>query len=152
MKTYKKTSEIIDFVGSFHKKMSEYYMKLNEGANKQRIKMLLDYLLKHEKQREETLANYQKEASRKVLNNWFKYVPENIPYDCFDNIVIDPEISIDDVVITALRLNDCLIEMYKNLIKETEVEEVKEVFNSLLNRLKKEEKNLVRDAAMLNEL
>ncbi len=152
MKTYKKTSEIIDFIGSFHRKMSEYYMKLNEGTKKQRIKILLDYLLEHEKQREETLANYQKEASSKVLNNWFKYVPENLPYDCFDNVVIDPEMSVDDVVINALRLNDCLIEMYKDLIKETEVEEVKEVFNSLLIRLEKEEKNLVRDAAILNDI
>lgn len=152
MKTYKKTSEIIDFIGSFHKKMSEYYMKLNEETKKQRMKMLLDYLIEHEKQREETLANYQKEASSKVLNNWFKYVPENIPYDCFDDIVFDPEMSVDDVVINTLRLNDCLIEMYKDLIKETEVEEVKELFNSLLKRLEKEEKNLVRDATTLNDI
>jgi rubrerythrin len=150
MKTFKKTFEIIDYVRLFHEKMSEFYGQLREQTEKQRIKMLLDYLCQHERHREETLEEYKKGASSKVLNNWFKYVPENIPFDCFENIAINPDMSVDDVVDNALSLNNCLIEMYKGLIEVTKVEEVKEMFCSLLKRIEKEEKNLVRDAAMLN--
>ncbi len=40
--------------------------------------MLLDYLSRHEKHREETLAKYEEEASKKVMETWFKYIPKNI--------------------------------------------------------------------------
>ena len=60
--------------------------------------------------------------------------------------------SVDDVVCSTLHLNNYLIKLYKGLIEEAEVEEVKEVFYSLLKQLEQEERNLVRDASRLNDI
>ena len=152
MRTYKQTSELIDYVRLFHKKMRGFYDQLHEKAEKQRVKMLLEYLSRHEKHREETLAKYEKEASNKVMDTWFQYVPENISSDCFKKIVNKSNISVDDVVSNVLHLNNCLIELYRGIIEETAVEEVKDVFKSLLNRIEQEERDLVRDASRLNDI
>lgn len=152
MKTYKQTFEIFDYARIFHRKMREFYNQLHEKTEKQRIKLLLEYLSRHEKQRVETLARYEKDASRKVMDTWFKYVPENISFDCLKNIEINSNMSVDDVVEIALGMNNCLIELYKGVIEETKVEEVKDVFNSLLRRVEQEEKNLVRDVCRLNDI
>ncbi len=114
--------------------------------------MLLEYLISREQKNEETLLTYKKEASVNVLNSWFQYIPENIPDNCLKEIDLSVELTTDDVVDYVLRLNNCLIEMYKGLINETDVEDVKDVFVSLLKGIEKEEKNLVRDAALLNDI
>lgn len=152
MKTYKQTYDIIEFVRSFHQQMEDFYERLHANDEKQKVKILLDYLSSHEKHREETLAKYEKEESRKVMDTWFKYVPENIPHNCFEDFEIKSHMSVDDIVHIALQLNNYLIELYTGLVRETEVIEVKDVFNCLLERIKKDEKDLARDVLWLKDI
>jgi len=86
------------------------------------------------------------------MDTWFKYIPDNIPDNYIENIVIKSPMSVDDIMHIALQLNNFLIELYKGLIKETEVNEVREVFTCLLERLKKDEKDLARDVLWLNDI
>lgn len=152
MKVFKKTSEIIDYARSFHIKMKEFYEQLNEHTDNQKVKLFLDYLISHEKLREKTLEEYIAEAPSYILNSWYKYVPENMPDNCLKNFVFDPDMNVDDVIVHALRLNNCLTEMYKGLAEEAASEEIKELFQDLMNNITKEEKNLVRNGAMWNEM
>jgi len=152
MKTYKQTCDIIECVRSFHNQMSIFYERLHENDEKQKVKMLLDYLSRHEKHREETLTKYEKEASKKVMDTWFKYIPDNIPDNFIDNIIIKSPMSVDDIMHIALQLNNCLIELYKGLFRETEVNDVREVFTCLLERIKNDEKNLAKNVLWLNDM
>jgi len=52
MKTHKQTCDIIKCVRSFHNQMRIFYERLHERDEKQKVKMLLDYLSRHEKHRE----------------------------------------------------------------------------------------------------
>lgn len=152
MKTYKQTSEIIDDARLFHKKMNDFYEQLHKKSKEQRVKMLLEYLIKHEKHRDETLAKYEKEASSKIMAAWFKYIPEDISAESLKYMVVKPNMSVDDVVNSALLMNNCLVKYYKGLIEETKVEAVRDMFNSLSKRIEKEERDLVRDASRLNDI
>lgn len=152
MKTYKQTYDIIDCLRSFHQQMKDFYERLHEKDEKQKVKMLLDYLSRHEKHREETLAKYEEEASRKVMETWFKYIPKVLYPDCFENISIRSNMSVDDVIGIALHFNNCLVELYTRLVENTPGNEVRNVFISLLERMKKEKMNLARDALWLNDL
>lgn len=152
MKTNKQTYEIIEFVRLFHKQIADFYDRLHNKDEKQRVKMLLDYLSQHERHREETLAKYEKEASRKIMDTWYKYIPSNITYNCLENMVIKDNMSVDDVIHLALDFNYCLIEIYKELIEETRAIKVRDVFISLLKRLQQEQKNLARDSLWLYDV
>jgi len=152
MKTYKQTYDIIDCLRSFHKQMQDFYERLHEKDEKQKVKMLLDYLSRHEKHREETLAKYEEEASKKVMETWFKYIPRNISPDCLENIVINSNMSVDDVIGIAMHFNNCLVQLYTRLVENTSGNEVRNVFICLLERMKKEKMNLARDALWLNDI
>ncbi len=156
MKTYKQTSEIFDYARLFHTKMKEFYEALYERTDNQRLKMLLEYLSRHEQHREETLAVYEKEASHKIMDTWFQYVPKrsalDFSLDFCKNTEINSDMSVDDLVCCTLQLNNFLVEFYKGLIEEAKIEEIKDVFSCLLKRLEQEERNLVRDALRLNEI
>jgi hypothetical protein len=132
--------------------MQVFYERLHEKDEKQKVKMLLDYLSRHEKHREETLARYEEEASKKVMEMWFKYIPKNLCPECFENISIRSNMSVDDVIGIAMHFNNCLVELYMSLIENTSGNEVRNVFICLLERMKKEKMNLARDALWLNDI
>ena len=114
----------------------------------------MDYLSRHEKHLEENLARYEEEVSGKILNAWFQYPPPKEVLNTCKSAVIpgQEDLSIDGVVEMALQLDDCLIDLYKEMIKSSELEEVKEVFNNLLEMEKREKLDLVRNALELKDL
>lgn len=149
---FKQTKDVLDYVRTFHSQLSKYYESLSQIAEKERVKMLLDYLSRHEKHLAENLAEYENDAAKKILNTWFRFIPKNIPPDCFENNKLKPNISVDDVISIALHFDDCLIELYKVMAEEAEIEELKDLFNNLLEMEKQEEKILARDALWLKDL
>ncbi len=152
MKSYKQVREILAYVRLFHGQMREFYERLHKKDEQQRIKIILDFLCRHEKHREETLAQYEAETSKKILDTWFQYIPEHTVPECLEDIEIQSDMAVDDIIRMALDLNNCIIETYKALIEETDVDEVKEVFSKLLKRLESEEKNLMRDSLWLYDV
>ena len=94
MKSYKQVSDIFELVRLSHQQMKDFYNRLHKKDETERVKMLLDYLYKHEKHREETLAQYAEEAQDKIMNTWFKYVPENTASDCLNSISIKPDMTL----------------------------------------------------------
>ena len=149
---YKTTKDILDQARAFHEQLSAYYRKLSVKAQRQRVRMLLDYMSRHEKHLEECLLEFEQDASRKILETWFKYTPQMDIPSCFEDIELSRDMCIDDVIKLALRLDDCLVELYKGMVKEAESRDVKKVFTNLLEMEKHEKMNLVRDAIELKEI
>lgn len=151
MKTNKQTHEIIEDVRLIHSKMSDYFEQLHRKDENEKLKILLDYLTRHEKHRDESLAKYEGETSSKSMDVWFKYIPMNNISKYIENIRIESNMSVQDVVDIALNLDDQLIGIYRRLVEESKSIEIKNIFNSLLNRLSQEKKNLVRDTLWLED-
>lgn len=152
MKTHKQTHEIIEDVRSSHKQMSDFFEQLHRKDEKEKVKILLDYLTQHEKHRDETLTKYEDETSSKAMDTWFKYIPINNISAYMENVRVKSNISVDEVVRIALELDDGFIEMYKRLIENSKNNDIRNMFSSLLNRLEHEKKNLSRDTLWLNDL
>ena len=66
---YKKTRDILDRARTFHNNISERYRTLSVAAEKEKVKMLLDYLSRHEKNLAKSLEEYEEDASREILEN-----------------------------------------------------------------------------------
>ena len=124
MKMYEQIHKIIENVRLNHKQLSDFYVQLHRKDEKERLKMLLDYLTQHEKHRDETLAKYEDETSSKAMDVWYKYIPIDNTSTYLENVIFKSNMSIHDVICIALDLDDRLIEMYKRLVdnsKNTEV-------------------------------
>lgn len=152
--SFETTKDVLDHVRQFHHHLSEFYHNLSNKTEKQRVKLLLDYLSGHEKKLEENLARYEEDVSERILNAWFQYPPPKEVLNKCRCVAIEDkdDLSVDSVIEMVLQLDDCLIDLYEEMIKSSEFEEVKEVFNNLLEMTKQEKMDLVRDANELKDM
>ncbi len=149
---YKKTRDILDRAKAFHSNISKHYHTLSAAAEKEKVKILLDYLSRHEKNLAKSLEEYEEEASREILENWFKFTPENSIDECFKKLEVTPSMSLDDVVSLALSFDDRLVDLYREAARISPSEEVRDVFKNLLEMEKEEELVLMRNALEIKEL
>jgi len=151
--TYKRTKDVLECIQEIHHKLGDFYHRIAGKAERQRVKMLLDYMCRHERHLEASIAEYEKKASIRVLCTWFKYTADMPDLNCCDFLEkFKPEMAIDTMIGIILRVDDCLIEFYRSIAELCEVEPVREVFRNLLEMEKREEKQFVRDAMASNEI
>lgn len=149
---FKTTRDVLDRVIEFHQQLHDLYQHLSDIAEKERVKLLLEYMAQHEEHLRESLAEYEGGASEKILNTWFKYVPSStILKDCSET-QLNPDMSVEEIIDTALRFDDCLVDFYKTMAENSGIEEIEKIFLNLSNMERHEKMNFVRDAQQVNDM
>jgi len=125
---------------------------MGQIAQKQRVKLLLDYLSRHEKFLDEAMSAYEIDATRSVLDTWFKFVPMERSLEEIAQSKLSPDMSVEDVIAVSMRFHESLLELYDALETESVADEVKELFRDLRILEKKEELRLARDTVELEDV
>lgn len=146
-----RTRDILERAREFHAQLSRFYERMGEAAGREKIRLLLTYMSRHETHLAEQLARYREEAAREVLDTWFKYVPEKATGECFEGLVIPSGATVEEVVRMALRLDRCLVDLYTEMAERAVSGEVRDLFQSLLKSERKQENKMVRDALALDQ-
>ena len=137
---------MLDEVRGFHGQLAEYYGRLSDEADQQRVKMLLDYMSTHEKSLQRSLAAYEDDASRQMLDSWVACDRcEAILATC-EQTPIAPEMSVDGVIRVAMDVDRCLLRFYREVAKCAESETVRDVFKNLVDMEEAELRKLALDA------
>ena len=144
--------DILERVRRFHRELGEFYQKVENLAERERAKLVLEFLQRHEIYLDESLAAYEKDASKGVLDTWFKSTPKMEIGECFDDAEIRPDMSVEDVLRIAMRFDNCVIELYKSLAEQSVSEDVRNLFSTLLEMEKKEEHQVVRNTIGILDL
>jgi hypothetical protein len=152
--SFETTKDVLDHARRFHREVSDFYGRLSGQPQQERVKILLDYMSRHEKHLEESLTQYEEGVSGKILNTWFQYPPPRETLDLCKNLTMEgnENLTVDQVIKLALELDECLVTLYKAMVEAAETEEVKEIFENLLAMEKQEKMNLVRDALQFDDI
>ena len=94
--------------------------------------MLLDYVEEHEKHLENTLNRYEADAPANILNAWFQFSPCGRKMDQLKSLFTDKNVSTDEVIDQVLTLDECIMDMYRKIATEAEVDEVRDMFKNIL--------------------
>jgi rubrerythrin len=140
------TRDILRHVAEFHEQLSNFYSQLENQTGKERVKMLLDYLSRHETHLAESIRAYGEDASRKVLNTWFRDPQEADAAQAIKRLQISPDLSIDEVVEMGLKLDNRLITAYRQMADTAESEDVRNVFQNLLALEEQEKHRLAKNS------
>lgn len=143
--------DVIDHARKFHSRLSQYYDELGAVADRERVKIFLDYLSACEKRHEQALAEYEESAPRDVVDTWFQCGVDRVLNGLLDPAEISSDMDVDAVLREALRLDECLSELYQEVVERAQTDRIKEVFTNLLETNKKEMRNLVRDSGHLHD-
>ncbi len=154
MKSFETAKDVLDHSRHFHRQLGELYARLSDNSGKERVKMLLGYLSRHEKHLDESLSQYEEAVSEQILNTWFQFLPPKETMSLCEGLPLEvnTELTVDGIVDLALKYDDCLIHLYEAMINSTESEQVRAVFNNLLEMEKREEVELVKNAFRLKGL
>ena len=148
----KQTRDVLDYVRDFHKKLSDFYHDLADQTDKERLKMLLEYISRHERHIEATVTEYEASASKRILDCWLQCAPKMETADIAEDLKLKSSMSVDDVINLAVKLDDYLIDLYKQAADSAESKDAKDVFTKLLEMENHEKHKLVRQAIRLNDI
>jgi rubrerythrin len=141
------TRDILEHAQQFHRQVSEFYDQLSCQSEKERIKMLLDYMSRHEQNMAQTLAAFEHSAPRHLLNACFKVGLKFRPCcDVVKDLDISSDMSVDEVIQMGLEFDDCLIAVYRDRAENAPDEQVRGVFQNLVELAQKEKRQLARNA------
>jgi len=146
MQTYKTVGDIIDFLESYHRQLNEFYRKNKDAMNSERVKMLLAYTSRHEKNIQDVLENISGKDRDIILKTWVQFIP-------FTETVLtedqweDPEEDLDSVVQQVLELDDNLIRFYDKMIHQSGIPAPVQEFFQHLIFLEEREKAQIAQAA-----
>jgi rubrerythrin len=143
--------DVIDHARHFYSQLSKYYEELSAAADRERVKILLNYLSACEKRHERALAEYEESAPHEVMDTWFKCGADKADDKSFGPAKLTPDMDVDDVMREALRLDQCLSDLYQEIIDRAQTDRIKEVFTNLLKTNQKDMHNLARDFAHMRD-
>lgn len=152
MQTYKTVAELIDFIETYHRQLKEFYQAHRDSMDAERLKMLLEYINRHEKNIQEVLRNIREEDQDIILKTWVQFVPFSETV-LSQNRLTDPERDLDSMVQQVFELDDHLIRFYNKMIHQSGIgKPVKEFFQQLITLEEKEKTQIAQAARQIKDL
>ncbi len=137
---------MLDQVREFHGQLAEYYGQLSDKAAQQRLKMLLDHMSSHEKHLQTSLAAYEEDASRQVMDTYVDCIYcDEILATC-EQSPVTAKMNVNRVIKIALDVDNCLLRFYREVAANADSERVRELFRNLIDMEEGELRKLAMNA------
>ncbi len=149
---FKKTRDVLDHVKSFHEAVSTRYENVASETDRKRLKLLLDYISGREKDLAHAISEFTDETSDQVLNTWFQYTTDDTPIQRLLDSELRPNMTTDDLMRTTMQIADHFITLYREMIDAADTNELREVFQNLLDREQKEKEKVARNFQMFMDI
>lgn len=148
----KQVREFVDFGKHLHGRIKELFDDLNEHAELERVKMLLEFLSRHEEHMEESLARFEKDARHGILEAWLEYSPSLDVEAVMEKFKVKDKPSSDEIFQIAMDFDDTLVKLYREVAEKVNDSRTKQVFKNLLQLEEKEKIQVVRAAMALDDM
>jgi len=152
MERYKKAIDFIEFVRSLHTDFKNYFEKIIDEINQEKIRMVLGYLAEHENRMVETLNYYKEGLGKGIEDTWYQFIDLPDKPSCLKNFAFDKDMSIDDVLELVSKVDNCLINLYKKLSEISVSAETQKVFENLAELEKNELRRIIHNIQKVTEL
>lgn len=140
------TIDILHKIEKFHRNMAGLYKQLLTMKQEDKVRLILEYLEKHEKNMEDELHRFSLESHKKALESWFTYSLDEEKIRFMKTICIDDNLNIKEVVEIALMADDYLQSLYSNLTSIADNRDAKSIFTNLLQSSIHERRKFIHHA------
>jgi rubrerythrin len=140
----KQVKDFVHFGKELHAEVRKLFEAINDHAELERVRMLLDYLSRHEHHMEESLARFEKSSHSGILEAWLEYSPSLDVEAVMNRYVLPEKPSSDEIVNAAMAFDDTLVVLYREVAAKVNDQKVKALFNNLLALEEKERIQVAR--------
>ncbi|MBZ9558336.1 MULTISPECIES: hypothetical protein [unclassified Modicisalibacter] len=146
--------DVLDWTQRTHANLADCLAQCSRQTHRERLKMLLDYLVEHERQLSHALELARHDAMPSALNTWC--------YEYFENAPARPErqcqanfrdMDVDEVMAAVLAFHEQVTGLYRHLLdQDADVPSARELLENLLSLEEHEAMRLARDAGRMKDL
>jgi rubrerythrin len=137
--------DVLTEVAGFHHRLAGLYRRTADQSSRERMRMLLYYLSRHEDHLAEALSGFEASGRQAVLDHWLPLkTVEHLLAD-LKRIELPPQLGTEELVERALYFDNLVITFYRTLAEQIPDEPVRQLFLTLLRLEQREEKALSRD-------
>ncbi|MEX0704276.1 MAG: hypothetical protein WD069_19405 [Planctomycetales bacterium] len=130
--SYRQVGDILQEIEAVHRALAVFYQDWAAHAEDERAQAVLAHVRRHEDFFKEALARYEPQAAQGILDTWIQYTPEEALNDALKEVELSADISVDDVAEVVLRVDQALLEAYRQLSESTAAPRVRELFTTLM--------------------
>lgn len=124
--------EIICKVEEFETMLSVHYKKIADNTQKEGVRLLSEYMARHRIRIHEALDKLDLDIDSPILNTTLRYQPKAADCTCFEKIKLPDNPTAKDLLNEAIQFDDCLVNLYKQVLSQSIPSEVEIIFNSLV--------------------
>ncbi len=144
--------DVIEQVKAFHVRLGNFFQKLSEEVEKDRVKLLLEYMSRHHDNLAYIMEEYEESVAKRILDTWVMYVNEECDLSPFFDAKLGPNMTAQEALLVAADLDKCLIETYEAMLQNDIPDDVSEVFEGLLEKEKQGKIKMAKAALKIETL
>jgi rubrerythrin len=148
---YETIRHLLDDARKFHQELEALYEQESDQADKDKLRMILDFMGRHEKALEQWIAETEAGVAPRILDMRLHFMPDIAECEDFAPVTFPKDVSIQEAIRTALHFDDCLVAYYRQMAEGPVPPEVKELFRVLMRAEKSEEREVIESALLMNE-
>lgn len=141
--------DFLDHGRKIHADLHALYAHLAETPQQEPIRLLLDYLSRHEQHLADNLARFEHDARRSILDAWLEHAPRLQIDALIENAPTHADMQLDEVVRMAAAFDDALVALYREVAESAKDARVRAVFEDLVQLEDSEKVQMLRSAAGL---
>jgi hypothetical protein len=131
---FKTIKEFLAYIEECHIALADLYLRLSQEATDEKVKLLLDFMRNKEQLSFFHLHEYAEQASTSLLETWLDNVcDQSFPMKC-QQMKAQPDLTIDDVVALAMKLDMQLIELMQTAAYNSPTIEAELALENLSNQ------------------
>jgi hypothetical protein len=138
---------VIDFLHwaeARHGRLADFFRVREKEAALPEAKTVLRYMARHQQALRQIIEDYERGASRAILDTWYKISPDPKAFQDPATLVFRDDMTPAEVIDLALELDRGLIGMYEQLVRRAESPALREMLENLLQAERSEEIRLMR--------
>ena len=148
----KEVRDFLDFGKGLHAEVRRLYVRLADTAEQERVRMLLEFLERHEQHMVQTLGRFEQDSHEGLLNGWMNYSPDLDVDSVIAQCQLSEQPTIDDIMAAAMRFDETLVRLYQEMAEKAVDQRTRDLFKDLVNLEQQEQISVSRAAMSLADM
>ena len=139
---------VLEHAEQFEQMLADYYANLSEKTNRDGVRLLTDYMSRHRIHIEAALQKIPASQVKQILSERVRYEPQGADMRTIEAFQLPPNATADQVLDAAITFDESLITLYNQVLQQTNDEQIRLFFESLLHAEERDEIELKKIKAM----
>jgi len=144
-------AQVLEHAEKFERMLAEFYANISNETEREGVRLLTDYMSRHRIRSHEILSKLPVDSADqiyKIYHTPLQYEPCGADKHSFDNINLSPDATSSRVLDAAIQLDECLVDFYKQVVNQPIDQNVKQLFEGLIQAEEYDEIALKKIKAM----